>query len=352
MTFKLIFLFAVFLSLISCKKDKPEPDPEAPATLKNGWLILNEGLFQQNNSHLSWVDLETGITNNEIFEQKASRPLGDTGNDIIIYGAKIYVCVNVSSTIEVMDRSSGNFIKQISMQSGGQAKQPRYMVGANGKLYVSCYDGYVDVIDTVSMQVSQRIKVGANPEELVVSNGKLYVANSGGLNYPDVDSTISVISLATHQELKKITIGPNPGPVAVDSQGEIYAISRGDYGSIPSRLHRIDSNADSLIQTFTEQISSISRMKDQFIVTVKEGQTSRITTLNCLNETLAAGQLFTYSQFTTLYKIQYLSTRDKIYCFDAMSYTNSGYVHEFSTSGQEIRKYKVGLIPSQIIVYE
>jgi YVTN family beta-propeller protein len=67
----------------------------------------------------------------------------------------------------------------------------------------------------------QRIAVGQNPEGLAVSNGKLYVANSGGLNFPDVDSTVSVIDLTTHTELLKITVGKNPGGVCVDSEGDV-----------------------------------------------------------------------------------------------------------------------------------
>ena len=190
----------------SCKKKKV-PQPEAPQTLQHGMLVLNEGLFQQNNSTLGWFNFSDNSYTGNFFEQKTNRSLGDTGNDMKKYGGKIYVIVNVSSTVEILDASTGNSISQISMIAGGTPKQPRYIAFHGSKAYITCYDGYVDVLDTASLSITSRIPVGANPEGLAVSNGKLFVANSGGLNSPNVDSTVSVIDLVSQQEIKVIETG-------------------------------------------------------------------------------------------------------------------------------------------------
>ena len=47
---------------------------------------------------------------------------------------------------------------------------------------------------------------------------------------PNVDSTISVIDLVDYEEIKKITVGKNPGGVLTDSDGDVYVITRGNYG--------------------------------------------------------------------------------------------------------------------------
>src|SRR5210317_173144 len=137
--------FILLFVLVSCKKD--EIPVESPSVLETGVLLVNEGLFQQNNSSLSWVNLSSQGVNNSIFTDKTTRALGDTGNDLKQYGGKIYVVVNVSSTIEVLSARTLEPVKQISMISNGVSKEPRNISFANGKAYVTCYDGFVDIID-------------------------------------------------------------------------------------------------------------------------------------------------------------------------------------------------------------
>ena len=92
--------------------------------------------------------------------------------------------------------------------------------------------------------MEKQTKAGKNPEGLVVQNGKLYVTNSGGLDYPNYDTTVSVIDLATFSEIKKILVGVNPGGIATDSQGDVYVVARGNHGDILPQLVRINSVTD------------------------------------------------------------------------------------------------------------
>ena len=227
-------LCSSIIILASCKKDD---DPTGDVILKNGMFALCEGLFQQNNSSLTWVNFNNGSSVKGFFQNKNERGLGDTGNDMRRYGGKIYIVVNVSSTIEVLNASTGFVQEQIQMIENGVSKQPRSIAFSGGKAYISCYDGFVDVLDTASLTIVNRIPVGSNPEGLEVSGDKLFVANSGGLNFPAVDSTVSIIDLNTEMELSRVVVGKNPGDVEVDSQGDVYVISRGDYTTIPSRMH-------------------------------------------------------------------------------------------------------------------
>lgn len=46
------------------------------------------------------------------FRSLNRRGLGDTANDMAIYGEKLYIVVNVSSQIEVIDLQSGLSLKR------------------------------------------------------------------------------------------------------------------------------------------------------------------------------------------------------------------------------------------------
>lgn len=346
-------IFISCLLLVGCKKDTNKEEGSIPvSTFSNGLLILNEGLFQLNNSSLSWVQFGTDAVNNSVFEQKANRQLGDTGNDIQRYGNKIYVVVNVSSTIEVIDALSGNSITQISMVNGGSPKQPRSIAFFGSKAYVTCFDGYVDVIDTATFQVQQRIQVGANPENIVLANNKFFVSNSGGLNYPNVDSTVSVIDPTVNIELQKITVGNNPGPLEVDHLGNVYAIARGNYSSIPSRMVKINTVTNSVEIEYPFDASGITKMNHHLLIHSITNSVSSIQLFNPVTDAIENSNFMNVSGITTLYGIQYDSYRNQIYCFDAMNYTNSGYVRIYTGSGSYIKSINVRLNPSKAIIYE
>jgi len=348
---KLIFL-AIALVLVSCKKDKPEPVVDG--TLSNGILVLCEGLYQQNNASVSWISLTSEAVENSFFEAKTTRSLGDTGNDMQRYGGKIYIVVNVSSTIEVMDAMTFAPIKQIVMTANGTSKQPRALACSNGKVYVSCFDGFVDVIDTTSLNVEQRIAVGLNPEGMAVSGSYLYVANSGGLNTPTMDSTLSVIDLTTHTEINKITVGLNPGAVVADDQGDIYVIARGNYGTVPTKVVHIGAQGSATVEIMPFTAAGFAKMGAKFLIYQYNfaSGTANVLLFNPFSESVESSNFLDLSEVTTLYGIQYNPKNDRIYCVDAMNYTNTGYVREFSSAGSYLRSFHVGLNPGKLLFYE
>ncbi len=346
------YILILSLLIVACKKDKQVDEPIPVEQFSNGLLVLNEGLFQHNNSSLSWVNLGNNEVNNSIFEQKTNRQLGDTGNDIQRYGNKIYILVNVSSTIEVLNAKTGASEAQIHMTNGGTPKQPRSITFYNGKAYVSCFDGFVDVIDTVSLTVQQRIPVGSNPEDILVANNRIYVSNSGGLNYPNVDSTVSVIDPNSNTELLKITIGNNPGGLEIDHLGNIYAIARGNYGSIPSRMVKIDPITNTVVTTYPFDVSSATRMNEKLLLHCVTSSVASIKLFNPITGSIESSSYIDVSGFTTLYNIQFDSNRNQIYCFDAMSYTNTGYIRCYSASGSFLKNIHVGLNPSKALIYD
>jgi hypothetical protein len=337
--------------MISCRKEDGIP---VPLVLSNGILVLNEGLYQQNNSTLSWINLDNEEVISDFFLQKNNRQLGDTGNDLEIYGAKIYLVVNGSNTLEILEKSTGKSLKQINIMNGSIPKSPRSIAFYGSKAFITCYDGFVDILDTATLTITGRIPVGANPEDLTVSNGKLYVSNSGGLNYPNIDSTVSVINLSNLQSLGKITVGKNPGKIITDSEGDVYVITRGNYGSIPARMVRINSISDTKEETFSFDALGIEKMNDYFLITYYDynSQQSAIRLFDPSTELLLEDPFFHADEVQTLYGIKYDPYRNKIYCLDAQGFTNSGYLRRYSASGVFEASFHLGLNPNNVIFYE
>ncbi|MES2589715.1 MAG: YncE family protein [Bacteroidota bacterium] len=346
---KKIVYFSLLLVLFSCKKEK-DPEIIVADDLKNGILVLNEGLFQLNNSNLSWINLADLSITNDFFEQKVGRKLGDTGNDMKRYGNKIYIVVNVSSTVEILDAKTGKSIKQIIFLNGTEGKQPRNISFFGSKAFVSCFDGFVDVIDTASLEIEKRIQVGLNPDQLISSNSRIFVSNSGGLNNPVYDSTLSIINPQTLLEESKIVVGKNPGGLEIVGNN-LFVTVRGNFGSIPTTLKRINLSTLQIEETYSFKPIILEKMNTNLLLAYDENQVVKVGVFDVLTNSFSNANLIDLSTIQTLYGIHYESSTNRIYLTDSKDYTTSGKVLEYAVDGSFIRSFSVGLNPNSLLFF-
>ena len=219
----------------------PQVDEIKDVTIGTGVYVLNSGKFQKNNASITYYDFTTGFASGDIFLDKNQRGLGDTGEDGLKYGSKLYITVYNSNILEVVNAKTGMSIKSIAIT------KPRSITAANGKVYVVQYTGQVTQLDTTTLELGTSVTVGANPDASVISNNKLFVANTGGMA-AEYDSTISVIDLVQFKELKKIKVNLNPGDIQADNSGDVYVISNGNYGLrtpyVAPKFQRIEAGTD------------------------------------------------------------------------------------------------------------
>lgn len=347
----IVALFSV--SLVGCSDDddnrKPEPEPE-PEDVVSGFYILNNGKEGNNNAGISFYNLEDGKVEADHFKTVNNRGLGDLAQDMIVYGEKIYVAVYGSGTIEIMDKK-GNSIKQIKSE-GVNPLLPRYLTSHEGKVYVSLFDGHVARIDTVSMEIDKTIGVGRNPEQLVVANNKLYVANSGGLDWNTPvgrDNTVSVIDLSTFTESKKIEVTLNPKYMLVDSQGDIYLISWGDFDDVPNTLQRISSDEKVEVVGYATEMAiaddKIYLMYSQY--DADWNQVISYSVYDAIKEEMVADQFFSEDmQIKQPYKV--LTAGSTVFMAES-DYTSNGDIYMLASDGTLKKKFEVGVNPEKII---
>lgn len=240
-----------YLIVASVNKEGKEEDVFASVKIEDyiagGIYILNSGSYKGNNANLAYYDFASGTFLEKIFEASNKKSLGDTGQDMIIYGSKMYIAMYGSGIIYVTD-TDGKILKEIesSTTEGGTTvkQQPRKFATHGGKVYVTYYNGYLAKIDTTEMKIQEQIKVGSNPEYVRATNNKLYVANSAGMS-GSYGTTVSIVDIPSFKEDKKLTVKvENPEKLEVDSKGYIYLISNGDYGDVKNTLQRIDPKTE------------------------------------------------------------------------------------------------------------
>lgn len=344
-----------FMASCDDMKDKI-PNGGLPQTNETSSIyVLSEGLFNMNNSTLAMYNFSTKEVFTDYFSTINKRGLGDTAGDMALYGSKIYVMVNVSSQIEVIDVNTGKSLKQIPMfdENGGE-RQPRHVDFYQGKAYICSFDGTVAKLDTTTLNIEAFVKVGLNPDGICVANNKLYVSNSGGLNYPNYGNTVSVIDISTFKEIKKIPVGLNPDIIRADNEGDVYLVSRGDYGANGYKFQRINSTTDSMVDSFDEinALNFTIHNDTAYIYNYDFAKAaSWIKVFDCKQEKIISDKFITdETVIQTPYAIDVNPTNGDVYIADACQYTVWGDVICFDRTGKfKFRIKEIGLNPNKII---
>lgn len=333
-------------------ESKPDTTPEATApTTATGLYVCNAGNLSNNiNGSLSFIDFATGNVTNNLFSTINKRSLGSTVQDGIVYGSKMYIAVYGSNIIEVVDKNTAKSIKQI-IPTAAQGEGPRDVVAANGKVYVSMYDGYVSSIDTTNCTIDATVKVGPNPEEMTIANGFLYVTNSDGMNYDNGNEngkSVSKIGLKTFTEAKRIAVIVNPTKICSTQNGNVYVLSMGNYADIPATVQKINT-----MNEVTEVAkATLMTVKDNMLYLInapygaKENTYVSIDTQtgtenkNLIAQPVDSPCSIAVNQFSGNI---YISSYNMVGGY--ASYTTDGYVNEYSVAGKFVKRYDVGVGP-------
>ena len=193
-----------------------DPAEDYPETYlqeySTGAYVVNAGNMYSNiESSLTAIDYASSTATQGVFRAANGRSLGNTANDGIVYGDKIYLAVDKENTIEVIDKKTKQSIKQIEtteLLGNAEGAEPRHIIADGGKVYFTTYGGYVAAVDTTDFALQKKWQVGSYPEGLVIGKGNLYVANS---NYGAGGGNISCINLSNDNvETKNIEGVNNP----------------------------------------------------------------------------------------------------------------------------------------------
>ncbi|MBC9930163.1 YncE family protein [Chitinophaga qingshengii] len=369
-----IALLSLFVAMSACRKDVevfPGDDITVDTASKNtftGFYLLNEGNMGSNKSTLDYFDYATGVYKRNIYaaiNPTVPKQLGDVGNDIAIYGNKLYAVINASNKVEVMDAKTARRIGQI------QIPNCRYIKFYNGYAYITSYagpiqinpnytqKGYVAKVDTATLAVVDQCIVGFQPDCLEITGGKIYVANSGGYmgagNTANYERTVSVIDLATFKEDKRIDVAYNLHHILADKRGDLWVTSRGDYKSLPSRLYFIDKTTQRVTDTVSIAVSNYYLDGDSLYIYSTEW--SKITQSNTITYGIVdtrthqvVSRAFitdgTNKEIEIPYGIMVNPITKDIYVTDAGNYVTPGMLYCFSKEGKKKWSVVTGDIPA------
>ena len=112
--------------MTSC--DPAEDDPETYLQVySTGAYVVNSGnMYSKIESSLTAIDYASSTATQNVFKTANGRTLGNTANDGIVYGNKIYLAVDQSNTIEVIDKKTKQII---NLAKDGDVSKINLLIG-------------------------------------------------------------------------------------------------------------------------------------------------------------------------------------------------------------------------------
>ncbi len=353
----------------------PDMDPRDISTFADnepiGMYLLNEGNMGSNKASIDYLDLVNGYYIRNIYSERnpnVIKELGDVGNDIQIYGSKLYAVINCSHKVEVMDAKTCKRIGQIDIPNC------RYIRFNRGKAYVSSYVGPVAIdpdaqlgavfeVDTATLQITNKVTVGYQPDELEIMGEYIYVANSGGYRVPNYDYTVSVVEMYGMKQIEKIPVGINLHRIRKDAYDQLWVSSRGDYETIPSRLFVLQKkeqfSSDMIVgDTLDIPCSEMTILGDSlyFYSVSWNNQTEENAVsygiINVQTHELLTDHFITdgtESNIKIPHGIAVNPYNRDIFVTDAKNYVSSGMLHCYDTHGKRKWSVRTGDIPAHMV---
>ena len=252
-------LSIMMLSMAILSSCEPMGEDGADKSATVGTFILNNGTWGGNDSEICVFNPLDGSCVPDAFSAANGQKLGDLAPDILRLDDEVYIAVSGSQTIFVTDTKL-KIKTRINAEHDGAGLSPRALTSDGKKIYVSYYEGFVGEISPEDHSC-RLTKVGPNPEGLDICGDRLYVADSGGMAFPDYGSTISIVSLSDFTRTDTLEVNVNPVKVAAYDQ-RVYIFSYGDYAAVPALLQVYDTSDGSLKTLEYESVSSMAEGED------------------------------------------------------------------------------------------
>lgn len=349
---KLLLFFLISLSF-QCKEKYKNNNFEFN---KPGIFVSNEGNFTYSNSSLSYIDLQNDSIKNNVFLEKNGFPLGDIAQYMCQINGKLYVVVNNSGKIVVLDAKNGKYIATI-----GNLSSPRFILCIDStKAYVSdLYGSTIAIINPSAYSISDYIDVGFNTERMIKFGNYVFVTNWNKGN------EIIKIDIETDKVIDSLRVTNQPNSLEIDKYGRLWVLSDGGMNpdsnlNVLPALTCINPDEMRIIKTFyfeskassptnlciNANLDTLYYINSSWNGTVANGGVFEF----CVNDTSIINKPLIAENERQFYS---MAIKDSyIIVSDAKDFVQEGDVLIFNKKGELLKKFQAGINPSYFIFNE
>ncbi len=259
-------------------------------------------------------------------------------NSAEVNGDNVYVVVNNSGKIEVLDKST---LKSVSTISG--LISPRYIsFVSSSKAYVtSMYSDSVIIINLTDNTISGYINIRRSSESIAVTAGKAFVANWVR------GKEVIVINTLTDKVVDSIEVGIEPESMVIDKNNMLWVLCNGGWTRENfAELTEINTITNGVVRRleFPSKLDSPSCLridgKGETLYYLKSG----VQKLDITDSSLPSVPFIPESDHS-FYKIGINPVNNDIFLTDALDYQQRGYLLYYKNDGTPVSSARADLIP-------
>jgi len=343
----ILTILALSLLFYSCSKDN-SVQPIQPVT--KGVFVICEGLYQQNNSEITFYDPSTEQTVTNYYSLNNGKLIGDNANSMYIFENKGFVAVDGSNKIEVIDLQTGKSIGIIDLGQNGSPREI-FILNSNRGFVTSFSKNSVIEFNPSTLSIVREIPVGKYPEGISYAGNKLFIANSDLGN----GNTVSVIDLNSNSVIKTISVGLNPRFVGLSNDNRIIVGCSGSFFDQTSLggYYFLDPSSltvkDSILLSYHPQDFALT--KDNHLFYINDRGIGRINLNNKLVDTVFIDGMLVNDIYGIPYSLAFDEINQKLYVGNPKNFTQNGEVKIFDVNGNYLKKFETKINPGAIYFY-
>lgn len=320
-----------------------------------GVLILNEGVWTQNNSTLSYYDESQEFERcADVFQAVNQSPLGDVGNAALVDGEHLYLVINESGIVYKLALPSLELLAELRLPA---TASPRQMAIINPqKAYVtSLLDSSLYVFNPVNMElIGAPVFVENYMEGIAIWENKAFIA-CGNYAYPASNNKLAVLDTDADTVIRYILLPEeNPGEVLLVDDA-IVVNCRGNYlpGGPGSELVWVDP----LQETVSRRLSlgqytyDLAVLPDALIALGDSGLLHIDRTTFSFNSNFLPKSALTDDPLDLLYSVAYDDLKGELYVTNAKYGGTNGICLVLDPFLNPVRSFETGIYPGEILFY-
>lgn len=351
----LLTLATIVLMTLSSCKEKSYIEP-LPVLSEQGIFIVSEGNFTFGNGSLSYLDLEQNKVYNQVFYNQNGFPLGDVPQSVFQKGDTLFVVVNNSGKIVLMDSNDFKYITTIE-----GFVSPRQILQTKDHLaYVSdLYSNNLTILDLETLEKKGSIDLGYSSESMILHEDYAYIANwSYGQSLFKVD-------INNNQIISSIDVGVQPNSLVLDKNDRLWVLCDGGFEGSPhawdyASLYQIDLSSFTVLKSirfehkdYNPKTLKINTAKDTlfFISAAYGGQSSVSSGIfkMSIEDTFIPTEPFIHERGGYFYNFGISPLNQDIYVSDVLDYIRAGWLWKFDKNGMLQDSFRVDIIPGELI---
>lgn len=355
MTKKLSYLAFVVLTIFfaSCKDNDTIINAIVPEPETRGILILCEGNYNGNNSTITFFSTKDSVKFRDVYgPANNGAKLGDLANSMQIFGNKLYIAVDQSNKIEIIDTATYKSVGRIDLTNPSSPRE-MYFKDSTSAYVTSFYGGAVAKFNPLTQSVTKVIPVGDNPEGIAAANGKIYIALNGP--FPTYGNLVVVMNQNTDIVIDTVKVGLNPRFILKDKAGDLYVVCTGGYPPQDSTgkggIYKISAATGKVVDSLViyKNPNKACFVGDNIYIINSDGvQKASFISHTVTTAPVIAGMKVN-AIYGVVYSINYDSENGLLYLGNCKNYSQDGEIAVFTLNGTEKYRIATGINPNTVL---